>query len=472
MDSPGEMQFLQDGDTIEANANSKDSGFLFDADNADQARRLIYSLAPEYDNYPYTSDIPTVKGTDGRSSKVSPWQFKDNTMNAAEHEVGVVTGVWQRYDPSGYNLDYDLQYSNLTALSTAYQTDMLQLRERGWFTNRTRAIIVSFTLFNSNYDMWAQSDFILEMPVSSIVVPIKHVNVFSPSMKDVSHSTVIFWLDNIRLLFALFILILQVWSERSMAKRDEEQWCFSYLLTPLGLADLAIAFLTIWIYVIRELILGFVEKPETFLDNIMYNEQGFQSSDTRAWLYRQQIQCEAPLFCLLLFRLLSFLRINRQVYIIWTTIVEAGKLYLPFCLCLMPVGFGLVIWAHGLWHNTLREFTSLHSSAMSVIMMIHGDINLKGMFSPHRPDTLIFGTLLYVVTWLLLINAWVAVLVNVYQNVRVRAGYRAADYKWKEKHYVVWALWRRFAAFYFKFLRPRIDKPKAYQNVDDDDDDK
>lgn len=467
--------YEDEGNSIESIYSRRESSddHLFDADSSEEERRrLIYSMAPWTENHPYTSDEPTVQGTDGRSSSVSPWKFSAADKNSLDHNQGPLSGLWQKYDASGYNLDYNLSHSNLTAMFNAYRADMLALRERGWWTNRTRSIIVSFTLFSSNYEMWLNSEYVLETPASAIVHPVIHVNTFRPSYKDLSNSQTIFWIDNIRLLFSLFILCIQIYSEIGYCKKAEESWLTGYLITPLGVADVGIVVFMLMIYVIRQILLGFVEEPVTFLQDIIDNENGFMGTMPVAHLYRLQLQMEGPLFCCLVFRFFSFLRINRQIYIIWATLVEAARLYLPFCLVLTPVLFGMVVWAHGLWHSTQRMYSSIPTSAMSVVMMVHGDIDVQALFRAHRPDTLVFGILLYVVVWLFLINAWVAVMVHVYQTTRVRAGYQPSDYKWEEKHYVKWSLWRPFAKIYFNVLRPHIEKPKDLKGDDDDDDDK
>lgn len=439
----------------------------------EEARRLaVYGMADWTESYGYNDDVPRVAGEDGRSGKVDPWKFVASAANSAESAIMTLTGAWQRYDGSGYSVDYNLQYGNLTALNAAYRADMMALRERGWFTNRTRSMILTFALYSSSYDLWTQNDFILEMPVSTVVVPSKHINVYRPSYKEAAHHTLFFWVDNVRILFALYVLFVQVCCEKSYCKKREENWIFSYLITPLGLADLAIGCLTIWIYVVRHLLLGFLSNPKDDLAALINNDASFQSNSAKAFFYHQQLACEGPLFCCLLFRLLSFARINRNIFIIWTTLVEATKIYLPFCLGLIPVAYGLVVWAHSLWHNTLRQFTNIPVSSMSIIMAAHGDLNVDDMFHAHRPDRVIFGLILFVMTWLILINGWIAVLVHVYQTVRVRAGYRPSDYAWKEKHYVVWTLWRPLAMCYFKFLRRRIEKPKRFSDGDEDDDDK
>lgn len=457
-----------------------DSGRVFDGTAAvdseelepgEEARRLgVYGMASWTQGYDYTEDVGMVKGLDGRSNTVNPWKWLHQEANSGDHAVSALTGSWQRYDPSGYNLDYDLQYSNLTGLQDAYRADMFALRERGWFTNRTRSIIVSFVLYSSSYDMWAQSDFVLEMPVSTVVVPSMHIDVFRPSYKNAEHAQVTFYLDIIRLVLAFFILIIQVWCEVSYCKTREESIWSGYLLTPLGLCDIAIGLLMIFIFVVRQIIMGMVEDPKVFLTTLILDDSPFQSNSSKAWLYRIQLAAEGPLFCCLLFRLMSFLRINRNIFILWTTLVEAVKIYFPLCLGLLPMALGLVVWAHALWHDSLRNFSNLPEALMSIVMAAHGDIDVDAMFHGHRSDRVLFGVVFFVMVWLILINGWIAVLVHVYQTVRVRAGYRPSDYAWKEKHYVAWALWRPLANCYFTRIRPRIDRPKwATGDVDDDD---
>lgn len=459
----------RDGSDEESNPS------LFDADSEDvgvppEARRLrVIGMAPWTDDYAYTSDIPTVAGTDGRSSKVNPSKFHEASKNSGDHGVAGLTGMWQKYGPDGYNLDYNLQYSNLTALHEAFRADMAAIKEREWFSNRTRSIIVSFTIYNGNYDSWTNNDFILEFPTSSVVYPGLHIDVFRSTMQDSSSYYTLFYLDVVRLIFALYILIFQVWMEISYARAREERMLFTYLLNPLGLADISIGFLMLFIFVVRQVLFGFSQTADEYLKDFIEDVDGFQSTAGTAAMWRMQLQTEAPLFCLILFRVFSLLRINRQIFIIWKTLWDSFKVFFPFCLVLTPIGFGLVVWAHALFHKTHRHYSQLPSSAMAVVMMIHGDVNLEDMFPANRADILIFGVLLYGAVWLLLVNSWIAVLVHVYQCTRVSSGYRPSDYRWKEKHYVVWMLFGPLAAFYFKFLRPRAEKPKIYAPSDDDD---
>lgn len=356
----------------------------------------------------------------------------------------------------------------MTAMIAAYRADMVALRERGWFTKRTRSIIVSFALYNPRSDLWLQNEYILEMPVSAIVVPKSHVDVYRPSTRQAQNFGTVLWLDITRLVFALYIFVFQICYEVIVARRRKESLCLGYLLSPLGFADLGIGLATIVIFIVRHVVLATSETSIDFATKLMSEDVGYRSTSDRAWLYRLQIQFEGPLLAVVLFRLLSFLRINRQVYIIWTTLVEVSKRCAPFLLSIAPLLLGFVLWAHAIWGGFAKNFASVTSSCVSVVMMVHGDIDMYSLIHSQRPSSLAFGVCLYGVVWLIVVNGWIAVIVHVYEGVRIRVGWRPSDYKWKEKHYVNWMLWTPFQRLYFNVLRPRIERPmKFIKPVDD-----
>merc|ERR1719359_2037645 len=102
--------------------------------------------------------------------------------------------------------------------------------------------------------------------------------------------------------------------------------------------------------------------------------------------------------------------------------------------------------------------------------MALGDIDKEKLFVSSRSTTYVFALVFYVAVYIFVINAWIAVIVHVYQAVRVKAGFVPKDFRWREKHYVVWMLWTPVARFYFTHLRPRIDRPKRFVTLEDDDD--
>jgi hypothetical protein len=410
-------------------------------------------------------------GIDGRK-RVHPWKFLDAEVNVKDNNAEPLRGRTQSYDASGYNIDYDLQFSNLDAMKAAYRLDMVALQDRGWRTSRTRLIAVEFTVYGVNYDLWVNCQFLLEMRATSVTIPTKHLNVYMASTKDIQGGPQLFWMDTARVALCALGSIWQIYYEiRTCRRRDPpESVLRSYILTPFFLCDICIVIFSIVIYVIRDLIFNLSLKSKDFLMDLM--KEKFVSTALRAAAHKIHIGLEAILIGAVLYRLLSYSRMNRNFFIVWTTMWDSAKLFLPFLLVLIPILLGFTVWAHTIWHFEDKTFQTFADTFISVIMMALGDVDRERMFKPTRPVTLVFGLFFYITIFFFLINAWIAVLVHVYQGVRVKAGFRPKDYKWKEMHYVNWMLWTPVARTYFTRLRPRIERPKAFANVDDDDDDK
>lgn len=61
-----------------------------------------------------------------------------------------------------------------------------------------------------------------------------------------------------------------------------------------------------------------------------------------------------------------------------------------------------------------------------------------------------------------LVNVFIAVLVDVYQNVRVTSGYHPEDYTWNKKQYIYWAI--------YPIVRKIYRKIRKLPDEDEDDD--
>merc|ERR1711957_246450 len=94
------------------------------------------------------------------------------------------------------------------------------------------------------------------------------------------------------------------------------------------------------------------------------------------------------------------------------------------------------------------------STGVSVWMAIAGDFD-PTIFDVNPEWSLPFGTILFVLVYLFLINGWTAVLVNLYEEVRVVGGYTPPEYRWYEWEYAAWLFPKPLVSFYFTYLRPR-----------------
>jgi len=406
------------------------------------------------------------KGRSGRQ----PWKYTTSLEEAASNSgVGTEAGLVQRYDASGFSTDFNLQWPNLVEMTGAYLQDLKMMKSLSWISTSTRAIHVSFTLYNGNYDWWLSNRYTLEMPANSLVVPSLEVRPFRVGSPETDPEKSVATLDIVRTCFALYIGFFQIYWEIKYERKQEEGSMWYYVLGPAFLADFTIGVVFLYIMVMKYVMYGMLGASSAEF----HDEQkiGFMDNQSFSYGSEQILLSEAILMTAIVYRIMSFWKINRHFFIIWTTIGEAFRRFWKFALMFIPIGCGFVMLAHSIWGPYVAVFIDYSSSFSSLMMMVSGDLRPDILYNSQRPWTAIFSILFYVVVVFILINGWIAVLIHVYQQVRTTSGYDPQTYKWKEWQYLHWFVWS-WPAFlrksYFKYLRPKIEKPKTKGEDDED----
>mmetsp|Transcript_36409 Transcript_36409/g.79641 ORF Transcript_36409/g.79641 Transcript_36409/m.79641 type:complete len:880 (-) Transcript_36409:183-2822(-) len=388
-----------------------------------------------------------------------PWRFRTEEQQEASG-MGTESAHYQSYDSSGYAVNYNLQYPLLNETYQAFRSDMQFLRMMNWVTRQTRMISVHFTLFNGNHDYWISNLYRLEFPANGIVKPSSDVDLFRP-LEFAGSGRDIFTLDICRLAIVLYIATFLVYSEITNV-RAAGQNARQYLLGPSGLADFGIVAIFVYIIIVRVILFGqFYGSKDRRVDVVA----GKFSLTADSYLYKQHTMLEPVLLALTMFRLLSFLRINRHIFIIWTTVKDALRSYIMFFMLFVPILVGFVCLANAAWGFEREEYSSFSASLTSTLLDLYG--MSFPVYTRLNPFTLFFSFLFFVATKLVFINSWVAVLVEVYQRTRVSCGFKPRSYDWKEYQYANWCLWWPFRKIYLSKIRPKIDKgPTKHEEED------
>lgn len=399
-----------------------------------------------------------VAGVNGRSAGSSPWQYASTSESKG---VGTEAGRYQRYDGSGYKVSYAFQFENQSDTLDAVMQDMTMLKQFNWISSSTRSIQVDFTVYNANYDYWVSNFFLLELPPTGVIIPVVEVDMFRPIAFASTRDVQLFSMDCGRMGLVVYILTYHISWEIAF-ERARGSTARTYLLSVLGLVDLLIAGIVIYCVFMRHVVYGYLGFDG--LEFAIGHGKEFLSAKTTAYNYHASTITEAFLIALVFFRLTSLWRINRHVFIIWTTIIEALATFSKFLLVCLPIMLGFVAVAHTLWGNFYLEYSSYPSAFTAVLMDLYG---VRDEMKSSKPIEIVYSALLYIVGVIVITNSWIAVLISSYQKVRVKSGYKPNDYKWKEYQYAKWALWSPFLTGYLKYIRPRIDRPKD-PNVEED----
>jgi len=168
--------------------------------------------------------------------------------------------------------------------------------------------------------------------------------------------------------------------------------------------------------------------------------------------YQLTWNLECVCFACTVYRVSTFLRINRQLFVLWQTLYMVLKKVVFVLSVTTPIFAALVIAKHLAWSSYAENYrTSMVSvSSWFITLMVDGRRLPAAITSRHT--TALFEILFYVFFDLLLRNLWIAVIVFEYQKVRVTCGYKCENYRW---HELDWAKWILFKSFFPKYMKMR-----------------
>lgn len=390
-------------------------------------------------------------GYAGRYVNSAPWSFGNERSTSPAGEPWIL-GHFDEFDGSGQSIEYDLQYSPLDELRQAFLNDMLFLQGQNWLDPQSRALHVSFLLYNSNCDHFISNRYTVEMTAFGVVRPFSEIGVFRPGFVEYDLGFSMLSLDIIRLCFVLLICPVQIYWDFMYERRVNGAGC-KHLYSVQGLADLAVGIIFFVMFGLRygnfnvPSIDYFVQQAQTPLDAGEFAEQ-----------YNFHIVMDALISGLLLYRFAFFLRINRHFFLIWSTVEQAAMVGCRLLVIAVPVVVGLILVSMAVGGSYDENSRSFWSSLMRVMLLIYADVETVKDYDPNRGWQLSFNVALYFLMRLVFVNCWISVLIHEYQKVRVAAG-STETYRWKEYDYVVWCLPWPFRNLYLNFLRPKIERP-------------
>eukprot|EP00928_Gymnodinium_smaydae_P046241 TRINITY_DN30802_c0_g1_i1.p1 TRINITY_DN30802_c0_g1~~TRINITY_DN30802_c0_g1_i1.p1 ORF type:complete len:929 (-),score=169.00 TRINITY_DN30802_c0_g1_i1:19-2688(-) len=403
-------------------------------------------------------------GVHGRSLSRAPWEWKSAAELRSEDNLGYLGffSGYGTYPPDGYVAEYDLQHFPINETYAAYQQDMQVLRENNWITTRTRMITVEFLTYNGNRDYWAVNTYVMELPPTGHIITQKDVGVFRPFNFATDTDRRVFFMDIVRLAIVLYIITYQIYSEVSY-ERAKGKSAMNYLLRPLGIADMLIGVVFLVIAVLRHIVLGVAVWD--VLEYSADQRSGFQSARHYFSVYYESVTLETFFLCLVVYRWISFFRINRHTFVLWSTIERACKEYagVSFIFAMLMVCFAAI--AHAMKGHNSRMYSTFPSSCLAVLMQMYG-VHTK-IANDGRVGEQFYSVVFQIIFVYVVSNSWVAVLIQTYQKVRVQAGYQSKTYRWKEYQYAKWSLWSPFLSGYLKYLRPKIERPKNLSDEND-----
>lgn len=349
----------------------------------------------------------------------TPWRWRNAEENWEDHGISPLMGQLQTYDGSGYMSEYNMNAPNKT---DQFKSDLVKFRELGMISSRTRAIVVSFSAYNFDCDRWVSADVLFELPPSGDVRASLVINVFKPKITETQIEMLMTHGDYVRLTIAFYIAVFVGMNERNHKIKNHKAGCW-YHVSYNGICDLGIvgciAIATVW----RAAVLtsgSTAEHMERLLDR--EGKNGFRSFTTTASAYKNIFCVEGLLMAFLMHRTLSFLRLNRTVYLLWHTLGKGLRALFFFAFIFLPTIAGFTIIVHAVYGPYLTNYATMVTTILHVYKLIDGELDITPMVRLDMAWAMLVLVLFYVVINFLILNIFLTIIVEAYYTVMLTSG--------------------------------------------------
>eukprot|EP00746_Dinoflagellata_sp_MGD_P090950 gnl/MRDRNA2_/MRDRNA2_35967_c0_seq1.p1 gnl/MRDRNA2_/MRDRNA2_35967_c0~~gnl/MRDRNA2_/MRDRNA2_35967_c0_seq1.p1 ORF type:complete len:977 (+),score=158.88 gnl/MRDRNA2_/MRDRNA2_35967_c0_seq1:101-3031(+) len=420
---------------------------VYDSSTADT---MMYGSLKDY----WSSRDANEQGGEARGPS-NPGVYEDADSNRIKRRISNIVGYNQEYDASGFSADYKLQVMDLYHSKEVVIHDMQKFKEMLWFSIRTRLVVVSFSLYNFQYDKWCAVDMLFELPPSGIVRTTYMIRPFKPTLEETKDEMNEVYIDYIRCLIGFFIAVF-IRADEIKHKEKNHKGGYQYITSLNGISDVIIIVTVIIITIIRKVAFATQTTPE-WVNQLNTNSGGFISLSTEAYVHEQVQVIEGILFLANMARILSFLRLNHKVFMLWHTIGEALKMFVYFCMLFFPIFVGFCILAHSIWAPYTEGFDTVSETMLSLLEFMKGNLEYESMSHNDQVWSAVFFLLFFLIISFCLLNIFTAILIDSYYVVALTAGFDPKEFQWKTSKWLSWACPSLFFNFIMELQRPATD---------------
>mmetsp|Transcript_90033 Transcript_90033/g.155988 ORF Transcript_90033/g.155988 Transcript_90033/m.155988 type:complete len:854 (+) Transcript_90033:115-2676(+) len=392
------------------------------------------------------------RDTDIIRGPAQPWRHVSSNENYKDHNQYSVVGTIQTYDAGGYTVDYKAQIPEVAVQQNLqfYNQDMNVFRALDWINiNTTRAVIIELNVHNYDYDKWASLTLLFEMPISGQVQPKMILREYIPNLHETRSEMYVIYAYFGRLVIGLYIFVL-VGGTEIRHKIKNQKAGYLYYCSFCGLNDLGIFGCCLGALLLRYL--SFRERSTAnalrqLADPI--RTKGFYSYGQESWEYESVFIIEGFLFLFTMCRLVSLVRLNKTVFLIWRVIGQALEGCLYFSIVFLATGWGFIVVGSKIWGESLPEFQNLSNTCMSIFHLSKGTLDFTPMIRHDLAMSAIYYIGYYIFVTFMLVSGFTMIFIESYYMVMLTNS--ASDTNWDAQrwrswfiHPVVLSLWQYF----------------------------
>ncbi|CAF0862510.1 unnamed protein product [Rotaria sordida] len=311
------------------------------------------------------------------------------------------TGQVSIYDQGGYIKTFNSTQDQFTK-------DIEELKDGLWITRGTRAVLVDFTVYNANLNLFCQVELIFEFPAvgglitSSIfraVKLIRYVHTFD------------YFVLGCEILFILFIIYYTI--EEILEIRNLRIIYFKSIMNCLDIVIILLAYVCIAFNVYRQV------QVDSLLDTLLENQIGKYNDFTFLcyWQYQFNIIISITIF-LAWIKVFKYISFNKTMTQLSETLAKCARDISGFAIMFFIIFFAYAQLGYLTFGIQVESFRAFQYSVYTLFLIILGIFDFQSLQQAHRVlGPLFFLTYVFFVFFVLL-NMFLAIINDTYVEVK------------------------------------------------------
>ena len=318
---------------------------------------------------------------------------------------------------------YLFKMNNLGYDPSILKTDLAKLKDINWIDRQTRAVFVEFTIYNPNVNLFSSCLILFEFISTGQIIKSSQ---FSPiNLFDINNSTFISFKIIMNFIYMIFISIFMIKEIAKILKDRVNYFKQFYNYIELVLISLSWASLSFYLYRLYSSyeVYNLLKKgKKDFVPSIQIN-----SFIQSAFINLQYISyCNDLLQVFLGFcaafgtiRFIKLLRFNKKIIVFMQAFSRSIKDLLSFGLLFLILWFSFVQAMYLIFNEKSSQFATLVTSMETLFQLILGKFDVLPIIKANALFGSIFYILYNVLVVFMLINMFLSILTDHYNEARM-----------------------------------------------------
>lgn len=312
-------------------------------------------------------------------------------------------GQLATYDASGYIRDF-------AGNRQAWLAGLAALRAGGWVDRATRAVVVSFNLFNDNLDLYLSVQVLLEQHLAGALLP--SVQFATMNLSACVACTARALLELVLHALVLYLLFTIVVNVRAVVLTTGS--VLPYVKSAWNLLDLAVLGMYLAAFAIRvRLLLSSSAFESTLWDRGTYSDITARAAD-----YQATFALDALIIFACMLRVFKYMTLSQRLLQFILVFLRAASEIVLFGILFVGVFVGFIILGHEIYGPEMEDFSDLMRSTRTLLKMMVGDFDYDAMRQVDPTWTPIFFVLYLGFVVFVMVNVFLAILNESYTAVR------------------------------------------------------